>query len=272
MIWPDGRASADYSKETGAVLKICNELNRIWRSSIPTRSARSALSTAGLTAALIAYSNVDAWLELRASRPVPARVNFSHLSVLACVLAWAWADRLTLRDLGIRSSTVGRSLGWGLAAGALGSMAVAIFFAFPLVSQEAVTHPDFRGLSFRRIVWMLVGQILLSTAVFEEVTFRGVLQAKLTRLLAPRPALAVGGALFAAWHIAITWYNLRRSNLPRRWFAPLYLGAMAAFWAAGTMFGLLRQRTGNLAGGILAHWLIVSNIVLAVARPRRPPV
>jgi membrane protease YdiL (CAAX protease family) len=272
VIWPIGQASADYSKEPGPVLKICNELNRILRSWIVTRAARQVLSTAALSAALVAYSNVDAWLELRANRPVPARVNFSHLSVLACVLAWAGADRLTLRDLGIRSGTVGRSLGWGLAAGAFGSAVVAIFFAFPLVSRDAVTHPDFRGLSLRRILWMLVGQILLSTAVFEEVTFRGVLQAKLTRLLAPRPAVLVGGALFAAWHLAITWYNLRRSNLPRRWFAPLYVGALATFWVAGVIFGLLRQRTGSLAGGILAHWLVVSNIVLAVARPRRPPV
>ena len=68
----------------------------------------------------------------------------------------------------------------------------------------------------------------------------------------------------------ITWYNLRRSNLPKRLFAALYAGGMACLWTAGLVFGLLRERTGHLAGGVLAHWLIVSNIMIAVARPRKP--
>jgi len=231
---------------------------------------RSLLSTAVLSTALVAYSNVDAWLELRATPAAVHRVNYSHLSVLAFVLAWGWAERLNPRELGLFAPGISRSMGWGLAAGILGSIIVAVFFAFPLVSREAVTHPEFRGLSFRRLLWMLGGQILLSTAVFEEVTFRGVLHAKLVRLFGPRSALIIGSTLFAAWHIVITWYNLRRSNLPRRLFALLYAGGMAALWTAGLLFGLLRERTGHLAGGVLAHWLIVSNIVISVARPRRP--
>ena len=55
-------------------------------------------------------------------------------------------------------------------------------------------------------------------AVFEEVAFRGVLHAKLTRHVGATRALAIGGGVFAAWHGVITWYNLRRSNLPRRRF------------------------------------------------------
>ena len=235
-----------------------------------TRS--SLLSTAGFCGALLAYSNVDAWLEPRANRLAPARVNLSHLAVLAFVLSWGWAERLSLRELGLQVTGIRRSLGYGLAAGVVGSVAVALFFAFPVVSREAITHPDFRRLSFAGLIWMLWGQLLISTAVFEEIAFRGVLHAKLVRLLGAGHALAVGAAVFAAWHAVITWYNLRRSNLPRRRFGPLYLGAMANFWLAGLLFGLIRQRTGNLAGGILAHWLIVSNIVLAVARPNRPPV
>ena len=231
---------------------------------------RALLSTLGLSALLVAYSNVDAWLELRTRRPVPARVNCSHLSVLAFALAWASAERLTVRNLGIHTAGIGRSLGWGLAAGIAGSVVVAIFFALPLVSREAVSHPDFRGLSLSRLLWMLAGQLFLSTAVFEEVAFRGVLHAKLLRLVGPRRALVIGGALFAAWHAVVTWFNLRRSNLPRRLFAVLYAGAMANFWIAGVLFGLLRERTGHLAGGVLAHWLIVSSIVIGVARPRRP--
>jgi len=232
----------------------------------------SLLSTAGLAAALVSYANADAWLELRTQRPAPARINWSHLSFLAFVLAWAWAERLTARDLGLHSTGVGRSAGWGLGVGILGSVAVAIFFAFPLVSHEAISHPDFRRLTFRQLLWMLSGQLFLSTAVFEEVAFRGVLHAKLTRLVGVKRALAIGAALFAGWHGVIAWFNLRRSNLPRRRFGLLYVAAMANFWLAGMTFGLLRHCTGHLAGAVLAHWLIVCNIVLAVARPRRSTV
>src|SRR6266542_6013332 len=139
---------------------------------------RSIVSTIGLAAGLVAYSNADAWLELRANREGPDRVNWSHLAVLAGVLAWASAERFRPRDLGVQFAGIGRSLGSGLLAGIVGSVLVTLFFAFPLVSREAVTHTDFRRLSSGRLMWMLIGQLFLSTAVFEEVTFRGLLHAK----------------------------------------------------------------------------------------------
>src|SRR5436190_22018788 len=167
---------------------------------------RSIVSTVGLAAGLVAYSNADAWLELRASREVPDRVNWSHLAVLAAVLAWASAERFSPRDLGVQFAGIGRSLGWGLLAGTAGSLLVSLFFAFPVVSREAVTQPDFRRLSSGRLVWMLIGQLFVSTAVFEEMTFRGLLHAKLVRLVGVERALAIGSALFALWHAVITWY------------------------------------------------------------------
>jgi len=48
----------------------------------------------------------------------------------------------------------------------------------------------------------------------------------------------------------------------------LYVGALAALFGGGLLFGLVRQATGHLAGAVLAHWLMVANIVFAVARPR----
>ena len=186
------------------------------------------------------------------------------------MLAWAWAERLTRCELGLDHRRLAHSAGWGLLAGAVASLPVRLFFAFPLVSHEAITQPEFRRLSPGRLVWLLCSQFLLSTAVFEEVTFRGVLHAKLARLVGLKRALVIGSAVFAAWHCVITWYNLRRSNLPRRLFWPLFAGAMGALFAAGGMFGLLRLGTGHLAAGVVAHWLIVVNIVIAVARRVNP--
>jgi membrane protease YdiL (CAAX protease family) len=94
-----------------------------------------------------------------------------------------------------------------------------------------------------------------------------VLHAKLVRLFGPGPALLVGSAVFAAWHLVITWYNLGRSNLPRALFPLLYTGALAALFAGGLLFGVIRQASGHLVGSIVAHWLMTASILLAVARP-----
>ncbi len=230
---------------------------------------REWATTAALIAALLAYANGGAWLATRREQELAMGVNLAHLAMLGLSLGWAAVERLGLRALGLCSQGWLRSLGWGLVVGLLGALLIRLFFTFPLVSREAVTVPEFRGLSRARLLWLLGGQFLLGSAVFEEVAFRGLLHAKLVRLLGAGRALLAGSAVFAAWHLVITWHNLRRSNLPRPLFPLLYIGALGALFSGGLLFGLLRQATGHLVGSILAHWLMVASIVLAVARPRQ---
>ncbi|MPZ14372.1 MAG: CPBP family intramembrane metalloprotease [Chloroflexi bacterium] len=237
---------------------------------------REATSTAVLTAALLAYANADAWIAERRERAerwagagVQTSLNPIHLTVLAFVLAWAFADRLTARDLGIGAQGLTRSALTGLLLGALGSVPIRLFFAFPLVTNNALRHPEFQGIGLGRLFWLIGAQFLIGTAVVEEVAFRGLLHAKLARLVGERRALVVGSAIFAAWHIVITWYNLRRSNLPPRLFPILYPATLAVLSGAGLLFGGLRQYTGNLVASVIAHWVMVVTIVLSVARPKR---
>ena len=234
----------------------------------PAAARRERATTAALVALLLAYANGGAWLATRREQELSTGTNLAHLAMLGLTLAWAAAERLTPRELGLGRHDLGRGVGWGLAAGALGALPIRLFFAFPLVSRQAVAQPEFESLSRGRLLWLIGGQFLLGSAVFEEVAFRGLLHAKLVRLLGVGPALLAGSGVFAAWHLVITWHNLRRSNLPRALFPLLYTGALGALFAGGLLFGLLRQATGHLAGSVLAHWLMVASIVLAVARPR----
>jgi membrane protease YdiL (CAAX protease family) len=233
------------------------------------RARREWASTAGLAGLLLTYANGDAWLATRREGATSPSANYAHLAMLGVTLAWAAAERLGPRELGLGQQGLGKGLLWGTVIGLLGAIPIRLFFAFPLVSREAVTQPEFQGLSRGRLLWLVTGQFLFGSAIFEEVAFRGLLHAKLLRLMGAGPALLVNSGIFAAWHLVITWYNLRRSNLPRALFPLLYCGALAALFAGGLLFGLLRQATGHLAGSIVAHWLMVANIVLAVARPRR---
>jgi membrane protease YdiL (CAAX protease family) len=233
------------------------------------RRAREGASTLALIAVLLAYANGDAWRFARRGHTLSPETNYTHLAMLGGVLLWALADRLSGCELGLGRRHLGRGLLWGTAVGLLGALPIALFFRFPLVSRQAVTHPDYVGISHARLVWLVTGQFLLGSAVFEEIAFRGVLHAKLLRLMRPLQALLVGSGVFAAWHIVITWYNLRRSNLPRGLFPLLYAGALAALFGGGLLFGVVRQAGGHVGGAVLAHWLMVAAIVLSVARPAR---
>jgi membrane protease YdiL (CAAX protease family) len=217
---------------------------------------------------MLAYANGDAWLATRREQELSAGNQFAHLGALAGALAWAAAERIAPAELGLSRRDLGRGLLWGTVVGLLGSAPIRLFFAFPLVSRQAVTQPEFAGLSTRGVLWLLTTRFLVGSALFEEVAFRGLLHAKLLRLWRPGPALLVNSGVFAAWHLVITWHNLRRSNLPRALFPALYPGALVALFGGGLLFGLVRQGSGHLASSIVAHWLMVASIVLAVARPR----
>jgi len=232
------------------------------------RARRERASTAALAALMLGYANGDAWLATRREQELSAANQFAHLGALVATLAWALLDGVTPRELGLGRERLGRGLGWGLLVGLLGSVPIRVFFAFPIISQRAVSQPEFEGMSWGRVPWIVSTRFLFGSALFEEIAFRGLLHAKLLRVLRPGPALLVNSGIFAAWHLVITWHNLKRSNLPRRLFPFLYVGALAALFGGGLLFGLVRQATGHLAGAVLAHWLMVANIVFAVARPR----
>jgi membrane protease YdiL (CAAX protease family) len=229
---------------------------------------RERLSAAALAGLMLTYANGDAWLATRREQELSAANQFAHLGALAATLAWAAAERVGPAELGLGRRGLGRGLLWGTGVGLLGSLPIRLFFAFPLISSRAVTQPEFLGMSTRQVLWIIGTRFLIGSALFEEVAFRGLLHAKLLRLLRPGPALLVNSGVFAAWHLVITWHNLRRSNLPRALFPLLYAGALGALFGGGLLFGLVRQASGHLAGSVVAHWLMVANIVLAVARPR----
>jgi membrane protease YdiL (CAAX protease family) len=235
----------------------------------PARARWEWATTVALVGAMLAYANADAWRYSRREGAAASSAGLPHLKVLGAALAWAALERLSPADLGLGHRHLGRGLLWGAVVGLLGAIPIRLFFAFPLVSRRAVAQPEFEGLSRGRLLWLIGVQFLFGSAIVEEIAFRGLLHAKLVRLLGAGRALLVGNGVFAGWHLVITWYNLRRSNLPRALFPLLYLGALAALFGGGLLFGLVRQGSGHLAGSVLSHWLMVASIVLAVARPRR---
>jgi membrane protease YdiL (CAAX protease family) len=224
------------------------------------------LTTSALIAVLLAYANGSAWWATRCGKDIAVGVNRAHLGMLGLMVVWAWVERLRPHELGLSWHGMGRSVLTGAGVAAAGAVPIRTFFALPRIAKWPVDIAEYRSLSRRRLIWLLCGQFFLGSALFEEVAFRGLLHAKLVRLFGVRPALLLGSAVFTAWHVVIAWHNVRRCNVSPRWFAPFYGGVLAVLFAAGYIFGALRQWTGHVGGSVVTHWMLIGHILLEIAR------
>lgn len=199
-------------------------------------------------AALSAYNNVvgrHAWHD-RWYVPLNAGAT-------AAVLAAATASGLTGTDLGLGPDSwrLGRS-GTGLVG--------AVTAGWLLIATVPATRPvlsDKRsaGLNGRKVAYQAAVRIPIGTVLWEEIAFRGVLQASLRRVLSPPSAIAVTSGIFGLWHIRPTWQALRTNGLVtnRRQAAARVSVICVGMAAAGAILSWLREDSGGLAAPIALH-------------------
>jgi CAAX protease family protein len=199
-------------------------------------------------AVLAAYNNVLGVHPWHNRRYV--RVN---LCATAVALAAAALSGLTPADLGLgRGRWLPGRPGYRLAATVAAGwlLIAAVPAARPLLDDKRITSLDAREAAYQALVRIPVG-----TALWEEVAFRGVLQAALRRVMPKTTAIAVTSCLFGVWHIRPTLQALRANGLagaPGRTVAGV-TAAVAATTAGGVLFSWLRERTGSLTAPILLH-------------------
>jgi membrane protease YdiL (CAAX protease family) len=192
------------------------------------------------------------------------------------MLAAAAASGLTATDLGLRRDRLRAGLRLGSAA------AAPVVAAFGLAALTPATRPllnDQRiaGLDRRQLAYHVLLRIPVGTVAWEEIAFRGVLQAALRRVLAEPAATAVGSAVFGLWHIRPTAEALAVNRLAAGRGARITaVTAVAAGTAgAGALLSLLQERSGSLAAPVLLHLAAncAAPLASALARPTddRPP-
>jgi len=210
-----------------------------------------------LSAFLVVYGNAKSALVGDAPEGVPLGVGFGLL-LTGLMALWArYVLRLDRDELGLANARARQSLIWGLIVTLVvlaltqlgarlapaGSLADSVPRSLLRLSDEQV---------LRRIGFMLP----FDTALPEEVAFRGVLLAALRRRYTAVPAVVLAAIPFALWHVVLTGLETERRD-------PLLLiGKLGADFTGGLWFGFLRVRTGHLAGGVLAHWLIDAGLML----------
>src|SRR5258708_407319 len=166
---------------------------------------------------------------------------------------WAAASGLTAADLGFGRDT------WR--PGRLGSRMAAVTAAVLLAAAAApATRPflnDKRitSLDGRALAYQVAFRIPVGTVLWEEIAFRGFLQAALRRVMSEPAAIAVTSAVFGVWHIRPTAAALRVNGLAGdRGQATVPVAAgVAATTAVGVLFSWLRSRSGSLTAPMLLH-------------------
>jgi membrane protease YdiL (CAAX protease family) len=206
--------------------------------------------------------------------PSGLRENFEWVSMsanaLLIVLLIFWAVRIdghTFGEIGITREHAIRSALIGAGLALLVSLPVVLYFVFPVVVDEPVQYDAVEDLSVGGfLVYALVKQPL-GTAVFEEVAFRGILQAKMTALFTVRAGIAITSIVFALWHLVINYRTIEQTNIGDSAALAVLaqVGSLVGLFVGGVFMSLLRHYTHNLAGPIIFHWLVVVTMIGSLA-------
>lgn len=222
----------------------------------------------GSCAVLAAYNNVSGERPWRSRWYVPA-----NACATGAALSAAAASGLTAADLGLGRDAwrPGRLASWLAAAVAAGWLVIAVVPATrPLLDDKRITSLEGRAVTYQAAVRIPVGTVL-----WEEVAFRGVLQAALRRVMPRGAAVTVTSAVFGIWHVRPTAGALRVNGLAgdRGRARAGVLAGVAVTAAAGVFLSWLRERSGRLAAPVLLHLAANSGgLVAAWAVSGRPHV
>jgi len=222
-------------------------------------------TTAALGVTLLVMVVVNVWVHVgpRRAHPVTGPLAAALLLLVGRAAGLSWTE------LGLGREALVRGLLWGGTAAGLVAVGYAVGASVP------ATRTMFRDTRYRvgpgSAVAMAFVTIPLSTVVFEEIAFRGVLWGLIAADHGPTWATGVSAALFGVWHV-LPALDLLKTNQALRGDAPArrrlwtVLGTVGFTTLAGLLFGAIRQRTGSLLAPALLHWATNGLGVLAAAR------
>ena len=172
-------------------------------------------------------------------------VGARHLSARRSAFAWSWGN-----------------VGIGTLAGLFLALPATFFFVHPVV-VSAVTYGPIAGLSVNGLLYRLLIDLPVLTAIIEELVFRYWLYFETLAL--PR-TLLINAALFTTWHgvAAFTAVLATQLGTSSRLLVPSYLGALASVFVAGIVFAWVRHRTGSFIYAAVAHWWGDAAIILTI--------
>jgi membrane protease YdiL (CAAX protease family) len=198
--------------------------------------------------ALICEIGIIAWLVTIGFIPAPWSI---FVMILVFWVYWkyfsgSWGPKSTVeaRKLSFRSVNMSTSVWkWGLAAALLLVVIVqsGLILTFRIIDFPAETFTAFDYDPFP--LWFVVVFIImaaLEAGIFEEVGFRGYMQAPLEKRYGPLVGITIVSIMFVVLH------------LHQAWAPPVLIH----LFVIGVLFGILAYTSGSLIPGIISHVII----------------
>lgn len=189
------------------------------------------------------------------------------LNLLFLSILYYFNRDLSFSAIGFHSQNIVSSILFGIGSGILISIPIVLLVLLK-GADMSIQDPRFVYLSSRKmLLYGMFVHILFATAVFEEIIHRGIILSRLQEVTNTFYAIIFSSLIFAAWHIVSTvklfWPTITANiqSIPLQYSA--YFGFLLITFFAGIVFSIIRIYTGNIAGAIVAHWIINSSTLLA---------
>lgn len=198
-------------------------------------------------------------VNVAANKAIPSLYLFWALGGSTVVLTIGLLDGTTWRDLGLAPSTWLSGLVWGM------GVIVLIYAIYEIASRlrrtrNAFADQNIAGMPRWKVYWRALVELPFGTVLFEEIAFRGVLWAMLSRRVGWVDATWMTAVLFGLWHILPSLdLHLRNPGLAnhhnhRIAQAKAVLGSVITTALGALMFTALRIVSGSLFAPMGLHW------------------
>ena len=245
-----------------------------------SRASRRALRALGLAAALIAFGNAKAWVDLVVLHSTAAGSTFgvgAGIALVLAILAGGIVVRTDFAELGLSGGAWQSSLRLGVRIGGTTAVVAGVLIVGAAVAartlglQIANVTPA-ASVAWGPLLWRAVLLLWVDTVIPEELAFRGALLLTLDgqRLdatqsassdcvtyrdawievlrAAVRPAVLVSSLAFAAWHVVV----VINDGVPD---VATIVSKLVVIAVGGMLFGGLRLVGRNLLAPMVGHWL-----------------
>jgi membrane protease YdiL (CAAX protease family) len=175
-------------------------------------------------------------------------------------------QHLKLRELGITRDRSIASIVWGLVAAAAASGLVLGLLLWGPGVGGSVRYTPFSSMTVGTVIARALIWMPLTTALPEELAFRGVLLGLFRQRYAPTWAAILSAIVFAFWHGLTVFHTVGNTSLAQSGLGYVLgcVGGFTAVFIGGLLFALLRTRTCNLAASVIAHWAFNATILVGL--------
>jgi len=224
----------------------------------PRAAGRCFIATVGVLV-LVTIARQFGWLG-------PPAV--SEIILLALLVVVAVSTRATVADIGLARSDARAGVLYGAAA--LAAVTLVLVLAAVIPATNGFLHDSRAQISGGRLLYELGVEVVILTAIPEELAFRGLLLGSGLKLWGPWRATLISSALFGLWHITPTLGTMRDNREVSGAVSSVggqvlvVLGAVAVTFVAGLVFSWLRLRSKSLIAPLLAH-VATNGVALTVA-------